>query len=226
MLQFTAWCFRLVQKLQSQLVVGSRNRYNGWSSASDKFSRVHQLITSTQFPSVGTVIGLCLAQQSYLPCMIFWEVLIFQHSLFFPKSNHKDITTRNNKYLFIYLLYILTKPKPWCIPSDWWGWFAELMWFILWNINPCYAEFSPLKHISGLMLLSHSSECRSVAGLHVLAWAQGQFWVGREMQWHEEEADSQGTSLTEQAVVNWKKQWSDKEMKFKNLPIWGDKSYR
>lgn len=106
MLQFTAWCFRLVQKLQSQLVVGSRNRYNGWSSASDKFSRVHQLITSTQFPSVGTVIGLCLAQQSYLPCMIFWEVLIFQHSLFFPKSNHKDITTRNNKYLFIYLFII------------------------------------------------------------------------------------------------------------------------
>lgn len=47
------------------------------SSTSEKFSRAHQLVSSNQFPSEGTVIGLFMAHQSYLHCMTFWEFLIF-----------------------------------------------------------------------------------------------------------------------------------------------------
>lgn len=66
----------------------------------------------------------------------------------------------------MYLFNILTKQKPWCMPSNWWGWFVELM-FVLWNINPCYAEFSPLKHMLSGELLGW---CPSLTALSAAQW--------------------------------------------------------
>lgn len=141
-------------KFQSQIVMGTRNRHNACSFISEKFSKDHQLVTSHQFSSKGTVTGLCMRHQ--------WSTLHdilgvpnISTFVFVSKSKQKNINTKTPPithkkkviqkwWVFTYLFDVFAKQKPWCTPSHWQGWFVELIWFILWNINPCYTELSPL----------------------------------------------------------------------------------
>lgn len=108
-------------------------------------------------------------------------------------------------------------------------WFVELMWFILWNTNPCCADFSPLKHLSSGELLGWCtsptalSAASSVTGSQLSTQTHDSILVRRQMLLQEEEGNSQATWQTEQTLVSSKKQWSDSEMQFKNLLSWGGK---
>lgn len=138
---------------------------------------------------------------------------------------------RNSEYFLIFLISCPSKTLDACPQIDEIGLLnCQLTWFVLWNINPCYTELFPQKYMCGELL----GWCPSLTALSAAQWLDCScqpeplridFWS--EGKWCDMKRKvMQGTWLTGQTLVSSKKQWSNREMQFKNLLYWGGKSYR
>lgn len=103
------------------------------------------------------------------------------------------------------------------------------MCFFLWNIYPYYAEYTRahvvcrVSQLMSLCLASLSANLQLNGNCQSESIMMMNFSLGTV--WHEEKGSSQRTWFTGQKIATSKKQWSEREMKFKNLVNWGSKKH-
>lgn len=101
--------------------------------------------------------------------------------------------------------------------------------FFWWNLYPYYAEYARAHVVWGVPQLMPLC----LASLSANLWLNGNCQSEAIMMmnfssgtvWHGEEGSSRRTWFTGQKIATSKKQWSETEMKFKNLVNWGSKKH-